>query len=233
MDGYQPACLQRAIKPNHCCRALARAWLAPPVAAAAFFVRFFLSLPTQRSSPPLPQPLPHTLLSPLLSPTTFSLVYAPTTTPTATHTHTERTRLNTLTPPTLHPPPIHLTQVYKAFLYGVHPVAVKVFHTQDDVPTDDFWREISILRTCRHSNIVQFQGACVDGDTTMMVTELLDTDLYRALQVRYHSNRRGGGGAVMVLRCRGTSAATAGRNGTARAGCACALRMPSLLMSQR
>lgn len=27
------------------------------------------------------------------------------------------------------------------------------------------------------------QGACVDGDTTMMVTELLDTDLYRALQV--------------------------------------------------
>ncbi|KAI3432258.1 hypothetical protein D9Q98_003819 [Chlorella vulgaris] len=75
-------------------------------------------------------------------------------------------------------------QVYKAFLYGVHPVAVKVFHTQDDVPTDDFWREISILRTCRHSNIVQFQGACVDGDTTMMVTELLDTDLYRALQAK-------------------------------------------------
>lgn len=74
-------------------------------------------------------------------------------------------------------------QVYKAFLYGVHPVAVKVFQTQDDVPADDFWREISILRTCRHGNIVQFQGACVDGDTTMMVTELLDTDLYRALQL--------------------------------------------------
>ena len=28
---------------------------------------------------------------------------------------------------------------------------------QDDVPADDFWREISILRTCRHGNIVQFQ----------------------------------------------------------------------------
>ena len=70
----------------------------------------------------------------------------------------------------------------QAFLYGVHPVAVKVFQTQDDVPTDDFWREISILRTCRHGNVVQFQGACVDGDTTMMVTELMDTDLYRALQ---------------------------------------------------
>lgn len=73
-------------------------------------------------------------------------------------------------------------QVYKACLYGVHPVAVKVFQTQDDLPADDFWREISILRTCRHANIVQFQGTCVDGDTTMMVTELMDTDLYRALQ---------------------------------------------------
>ncbi|KAL4424052.1 hypothetical protein ABPG75_001353 [Micractinium tetrahymenae] len=73
-------------------------------------------------------------------------------------------------------------QVYKAFLHGVHPVAVKVFQTQDDVPVADFWKEVSILRTCRHRNIVRFQGACVDGDTTMMVTELMDTDLYRALQ---------------------------------------------------
>ncbi len=81
--------------------------------------------------------------------------------------------------------------MYKAFLYGVHPVAVKVFQTQDDVPADDFWREISILRTCRHGNIVQFQGACVDGDTTMMVTELMDTDLYRALQVWYRPQYAG------------------------------------------
>jgi hypothetical protein len=89
-------------------------------------------------------------------------------------------------------------------------VAVKVFHIQDDVPTDDFWREISILRTCRHSNIVQFQGACVDGDTTMMVTELLDTDLYRALQVRYRGIRRGSDGTMVVLHQCGTSAATGG-----------------------
>ncbi|PRW61077.1 leucine-rich repeat receptor kinase EMS1 [Chlorella sorokiniana] len=75
-------------------------------------------------------------------------------------------------------------QVYKAFLHGLHPVAVKVFQTQDDMPAEDFWREISILRTCRHDNIVQFKGTCVDGDTTMMVTELMDTDLYRALQCR-------------------------------------------------
>lgn len=32
------------------------------------------------------------------------------------------------------PPP---EQVYKAFLYGVHPVAVKVFQTQDDVPAGE------------------------------------------------------------------------------------------------
>ena len=31
---------------------------------------------------------------------------------------------------------------------------------------------------------ILLQGTCVDGDTTMMVTELMDTDLYRALQVR-------------------------------------------------
>lgn len=34
------------------------------------------------------------------------------------------------------------------------------------------------------------QGACVDGDTTMMVTELMDTDLYRALQVQYRPRLR-------------------------------------------
>ena len=28
---------------------------------------------------------------------------------------------------------------------------------QDDMPAEDFWREISILRTCRHDNIVQFK----------------------------------------------------------------------------
>lgn len=70
------------------------------------------------------------------------------------------------TPPHPHaltPPQPFSQQVYKAFLYGVHPVAVKVFQTQDDVPADDFWKEISILRTCRHGNIVQFQartGSC-------------------------------------------------------------------------
>lgn len=84
----------------------------------------------------------------------------------------------------LRPPPHPLCgQVYKAFLHGVHPVAVKVFQTQDDVPLADFWKEAAILRSCRHRSIVQLQGACVDGDTTMMVTELMDTDLYRALQV--------------------------------------------------
>lgn len=31
---------------------------------------------------------------------------------------------------------------------------------QDDMPAEDFWREISILRTCRHDNIVQFKVRC-------------------------------------------------------------------------
>lgn len=46
-------------------------------------------------------------------------------------------------------------QVYRAFLYGVHPVAVKVFQAHAEVPQEEFWREINILRTCRHRNIVQ------------------------------------------------------------------------------
>ncbi|GAB4815065.1 hypothetical protein N2152v2_002111 [Parachlorella kessleri] len=82
-------------------------------------------------------------------------------------------------------------QVYKAFLYGVHPVAVKVFQPEAskilqahaEVTAEEFWKEINILRTCRHRNIVQFQGACSQGDATMMVTELMEGgDLYRALQ---------------------------------------------------
>lgn len=51
-----------------------------------------------------------------------------------------------------HPCPV---QVFKAHLYGVHPVAVKVFRAHPEVPEADFWREINILRTCRHRSIVQ------------------------------------------------------------------------------
>lgn len=46
-------------------------------------------------------------------------------------------------------------QVYKAMLGGSSIVAVKVLHETDEAA--DFGQEIAILRSCRHSNIVQFQ----------------------------------------------------------------------------
>lgn len=95
----------------------------------------------------------------------------------------------------------------------MHPVAVKVFQTQDELPAADFWREASILRACRHAHIVRFQGACVDGDTTMLVTELMDTDLYRALQAgrRAWPGRGRGAGAARRVHALGRSAWLAGR----------------------
>ena len=34
---------------------------------------------------------------------------------------------------------------------------------QDDMPVEDFWKEISILRTCRHDNNVQFKVGSAAG----------------------------------------------------------------------
>ena len=45
-------------------------------------------------------------------------------------------------------------QVYRAMLGGMTQVAVKVLHERDE--DISFAREIAILRSCRHSNIVQF-----------------------------------------------------------------------------
>lgn len=45
-----------------------------------------------------------------------------------------------------------LLRVQHGFSPSLYPLPL-----QDDVPADDFWKEISILRTCRHNNIVQFQ----------------------------------------------------------------------------
>ena len=50
------------------------------------------------------------------------------------------------------------TQVYKAVLGGVQTVAVKMLAGQQDPAAQaKFCREVAILRSCRNSNIVQFQ----------------------------------------------------------------------------
>lgn len=44
-----------------------------------------------------------------------------------------------------------------------------------------FCREVAILRSCRNSNIVQFQGACVDQGATMLVTEFMEARFHEPL----------------------------------------------------
>ncbi|KAK2080725.1 hypothetical protein QBZ16_000579 [Prototheca wickerhamii] len=65
--------------------------------------------------------------------------------------------------------------VFKALRNGVQPVAVKVVSpTSGDMRStaiEDFTREISILKACRDVNIVQFVGASLTPDNTMLVTE--------------------------------------------------------------
>ncbi|KAL4437441.1 hypothetical protein ABPG75_004580 [Micractinium tetrahymenae] len=68
-------------------------------------------------------------------------------------------------------------KVYKALRHGVQPVAVKVLLTALDMrqmAMAEFRREVAILRACRDVNIVQFIGAHLGPDQTMLVTEYLE-----------------------------------------------------------
>lgn len=76
--------------------------------------------------------------------------------------------------------------VYKALRDGVHPVAVKVIGGMEaGRRRDEFIREVTLLRSCRDRNIVQFIGACIRDDEAMLVTEFMDLgDLWRAATLR-------------------------------------------------
>lgn len=83
---------------------------------------------------------------------------------------------------------------------GVQVVAAKVFSESDSsitssstgrsrssiasrvVSSDVFKQEIAILKSCHDRNIVQFVGACLQPDCTIMVMEYLEGgDLYHAI----------------------------------------------------
>lgn len=87
-------------------------------------------------------------------------------------------------------------KVYRALKSGVQVVAAKVFQEQDPnssgsllsssrasaARTDVFKQEIAILKSCHDRNIVQFIGACLQPDCTIMVMEYLEGgDLYHAI----------------------------------------------------
>ena len=70
-------------------------------------------------------------------------------------------------------------RVYKALRGGVQPVAVKELQTGSSggiqqISVEAFKQEIAILRACRDANIVQFQGAHLGPDQTLLVTEYME-----------------------------------------------------------
>lgn len=75
--------------------------------------------------------------------------------------------------------------VFRGLRDGVQPVAVKVVPGVDDCRTkEDFWREVSLLRACRDTNIVQFIGASISGSDAFLITELMELgDLWRATKL--------------------------------------------------
>lgn len=64
--------------------------------------------------------------------------------------------------------------VFKAELHG-KPVAVKKLSTQkfDDKTLDDFRKEVAIMSTLRHPNVLLFMGACTQPGNLLIVTELM------------------------------------------------------------
>lgn len=73
-------------------------------------------------------------------------------------------------------------QVYKAMMAGSTLVAVKVVLGQSRKEQERFQREVDILKSLRHTNIVQFLDASIVGGQIMLVTEYMSRgDLWTAL----------------------------------------------------
>ena len=73
-------------------------------------------------------------------------------------------------------------QVYKAVMDGSTVVAVKFVQGQSRKEQERFEREVSILKSLRHTNIVQFLGASIVRGQIMLVTEfMVRGDLWTAM----------------------------------------------------
>lgn len=71
--------------------------------------------------------------------------------------------------------------VYKAYKQGVQPVAAKVLPNTGDQSSpehfsakEDFHKEIALLKSCKDPNIVNFLGAVISADQTMLITEYME-----------------------------------------------------------
>ena len=78
-------------------------------------------------------------------------------------------------------------QVYKGVLQEVHEVAVKVFEGYVGQREQELLlKEITILRSCRNKNIVQFFGVTFHDSDIWMVMELMEGNLFRHLARGHH-----------------------------------------------
>ena len=72
-------------------------------------------------------------------------------------------------------------------LTEVHEVAVKVFEGYVGQREQDLLlKEITILRSCRNKNIVQFFGVAFHQDDIWMIMELMEGNLFRHLARGHH-----------------------------------------------
>ena len=79
-------------------------------------------------------------------------------------------------------------QVFRALQDGVTVVAIKRLHNNLDArQRQAFLREIATLRNLHSPHIVQFLGACLQPQHTMLVTEWMDESLWDAM-ARNHSH---------------------------------------------
>lgn len=78
-------------------------------------------------------------------------------------------------------------QVYRGVLTEVHEVAVKVFEGYVGQQEQELLlKEITILRSCRNKNIVQFFGVAFQEEDIWMIMELMEGNLFRHLARGHH-----------------------------------------------
>lgn len=78
-------------------------------------------------------------------------------------------------------------QVFKGVCQEHTECAVKVFEGYTgEQERELLLQEISILRSCRNTNVVQFYGVCLQKDDVWMVMELMQGNLFRHLARGHH-----------------------------------------------
>ena len=72
--------------------------------------------------------------------------------------------------------------MYLGVLYGVREVAIKVVNNPDKKQQARFVREIEMLKACHDPNIVQFLGAAIHKEQTLLVmTYMPGGDLHKQI----------------------------------------------------